>query len=94
MPTLSFQAVDPARMFPHVPELSSSDEHAAELPQPVLVIAAGADKIVDVARTRTMAARAGERVRFVELDGLYHEVLNETERERAFAELLPWFDAP
>lgn len=61
--------------------------HAAELPVPTTIIQAGDDRIASPSATRAAVKAAGAKVRYVELDGLFHEVLNEVERERAFAEI-------
>lgn len=61
--------------------------HAAELPIPVAFVQGGGDRIASVPSARAVAKAAGAKIRYVELDGLHHEVMNEVERERAFAEI-------
>ncbi|HEX7760067.1 MAG TPA: alpha/beta hydrolase, partial [Caulobacteraceae bacterium] len=54
----------------------------AKLDIPVTVVAAGADKLVDVAGQRRVTARLPHG-RFVEIPGAYHEILQETDDIRA-----------
>jgi len=66
--------------------------HAAELSSsrnaiPLLIIQAGDDKIVSVEATRYVALMGGDKVRYIELPGMYHEILNEIDRSRAFNEI-------
>ena len=68
----AFKAIAVLEAGPGVPRLDI----------PVTVVAAGADKLVDVAGQRRVTARipAG---RFVEISGAYHEILQETDDIRA-----------
>ena len=58
---------------------------------PLLVLAAGADRIADVAAARAFvdAARSGDK-RLVVYDGFRHELFNEVERDRPIAEAVAW----
>ncbi|WP_242344676.1 alpha/beta hydrolase [Anaeromyxobacter terrae] len=58
---------------------------------PLLVLAAGADRIADVAAARAFvdAARSGDK-RLVVYDGFRHEIFNEVERDRPIAEAIAW----
>lgn len=69
-------------------------ESAAGLRVPALVMAAGADLLVDPDATRRFceAVPAGI-VEHVRWDGLYHELLNEPEREAVFRRMRSWLQA-
>jgi len=67
---------------------------AAQLRVPTLIMASGADRLVDVEATRRFAARApSELVEFVEWKGLYHESFNEPEKEQVFRRMESWLEA-
>jgi lysophospholipase len=67
---------------------------APEWRAPALVIAAGADRLVDVEATRRFAARVpAGRLELVVWDGLYHEVFNEPEKEQVFKKMESWLRA-
>lgn len=69
-------------------------ERAEELRVPLLVLAAGDDRVADVEATRAWFERAGSADRTLRVfDGLWHEVLNEPERELVLAELVAWLRA-
>ena len=60
---------------------------------PVLVVHGTADTLVPVATSRALVPRFGSPdVTFVEEDGLYHEVLNEPEKDRVLDTLVAWLD--
>jgi alpha-beta hydrolase superfamily lysophospholipase len=67
---------------------------AGEFDAPLLVLAAGADRIADVGATRRFfeAARSSDK-RIVVYDGFRHEVFNEVERDRPIAEAVAWLVA-
>ncbi len=67
---------------------------APEFEAPLLVLAAGADRIADVAATRRFfdAARSSDK-RLVVYDGFRHELFNEIERDRPIAEAVAWLVA-
>jgi alpha-beta hydrolase superfamily lysophospholipase len=68
--------------------------NAARLTVPTLLLAAGDDRIVDARGARELAAAlpAGATTHFY--DGLYHEVFNEREPDRArvLADLAVWVE--
>ena len=73
--------------------MANAKERAPEIRTPILVLQAGDDKLVDPRATEAFAARiASERkvVRFY--PGLYHEIFNETDKERVFDDLERWLD--
>lgn len=61
---------------------------------PVLIMHGGADKITDVAGSRLLyeMAKTGDKTLKV-YDGLYHEVLNEPEKETVLKDLVDWLDS-
>jgi alpha-beta hydrolase superfamily lysophospholipase len=67
---------------------------ARELDVPLLVLAAGADQIADVAAARAFVASAGARdKRIVVYDGFRHEIFNEVRRQEPIGEAVAWLTA-
>jgi alpha-beta hydrolase superfamily lysophospholipase len=72
----------------------------AELPErlpslrlPILTMSGSGDRLVDPAGSALVEARAGsEDLTRVSYDGLYHELLNEPERDRVLADVAGWID--
>ncbi len=59
----------------------------------LLVVQGGDDQIVDPSVSRAFYDRvAVEDKKFILYEGFYHEVLNETDRERVFVDLDAWLD--
>ncbi len=65
---------------------------AHRLRVPSLWLVAGGDRIADVRATRQVHARLRAPSRYVEFPGMHHEVFNESERSRVFAELRSFID--
>lgn len=65
-------------------------EEKVRIAVPLLVLLAGADYIVSTAAARDFARSLPGDVTVVELDGMYHDVFHEPDRERAYAAILPW----
>jgi acylglycerol lipase len=69
----------------------------AEVPRlrlPMLVMHGGADSIAPPSGSRMLHDRAGSADRTLRLyDGLFHEILNEPEREAVLGDLVGWLDA-
>ena len=67
---------------------------AAGFEAPLLVLAAGADRIADVAAARAFvdAARSDDK-RLVVYDGFRHEIFNEVGRDRPIAEAIAWLSS-
>ncbi len=64
---------------------------AGELTAPVLVLAAGADRIADVRATERWFDALGSRDKRLEVyAGFRHEIFNEVERERPLHEAIAW----
>jgi len=70
--------------------IAAAMEHIA---QPLLIVHGGDDRLVSPEGSRVLAARAGSADRTLRIyDGLYHEVLNEPERESVLADIVSWID--
>jgi lysophospholipase len=77
--------------------LRAMDEVAAGLPRltlPVLVMQGSADALVDPSAAAYVHNRVGSPDRTIHVyPGLYHEILNEPERERVLDDLVEWLRA-
>jgi len=68
-------------------------QRAASWTVPTLLVYAGADRCVAPAGSAAFAAAAPSSVvRTRRFDGLFHEILNEPERDQVLAELTGWFN--
>lgn len=68
-------------------------QRAHELEIPALIMQSGADTLVDPDATRDWAAAApATLVEYVEWDGFYHEMFNESEKERVFQRMHTWLE--
>jgi acylglycerol lipase len=68
-------------------------EQLPSLHLPLLVMHGGADRLIPVAGSRMVAELAGsEDETLIVYDGLYHEILNEPERDRVIADVVRWLD--
>lgn len=67
-------------------------EHAAEFPLPLLLMQGSADRLVNPSGTQQFAARAKGDVTFRLLDGWYHELHNEVEKEVVLGEMIAWME--
>ncbi len=66
---------------------------AASLHDPLLILHGGEDRICGPAGSRALYANAGSTDKTLRVyDGLYHEVLDEPEREEVLADLTTWLD--
>lgn len=74
-----------ARWFTEVLEAQQQAfDRAPSLRMPILCLQGGADTIVDKQRSREVVERtSSEQKRFEWVEGAYHEVLNETDRDRS-----------
>jgi alpha-beta hydrolase superfamily lysophospholipase len=74
--------------------LKAAGASRAEAPSfrlPILILAAGADALVDPEATEQVFAAIGSaRKRYKRYPGCYHELLNEPERESILAEIRAW----
>ena len=82
-----------ARMFIGVYQAGQwSLEHASELPIPLLLMHGGDDKLSSVKASREFADKVTEKCTLKILDGLYHEIHSEPEKEEVFKFLIDWLD--
>ena len=66
---------------------------AASLQDPLLILHGGDDRICGPAGSRALYAKAGSADKKLHVyDGLYHEVLDEPERDMVLADLNTWLD--
>jgi lysophospholipase len=67
---------------------------APRFPLPALVMAAGEDHLVDPPAIRDWAARApAATTTFIEWPGLFHEMFNETEKEKVLETVVEWMSS-
>ncbi len=66
---------------------------AASMQVPLLMVTSDADRICDPDAARRLGRAWGGPVEHLRYPELYHEVLNEPEREQVMAEILAWLDA-
>jgi alpha-beta hydrolase superfamily lysophospholipase len=60
---------------------------------PLLILHGTADRVAAVEGSRELFQRAGTADKTLRLyPGLYHEVLNEPEKEQVLADLIAWID--
>ena len=74
----------------------SFPKQAADLKLPLLIMSAGADRIVEPAGAEMLYERAGSADKTLKVyPGLYHEIFNETEPDRTqvIDEMIAWLDA-
>ena len=70
-----------------------SQELAKKLTIPCLILQAGADELCDPRAAERFAANGSDsRITFRRYEGMYHELFNEPEKERAIADLCTWLD--
>jgi alpha-beta hydrolase superfamily lysophospholipase len=69
-------------------------ERTAAIALPLLVMHGSQDRIADVEGSRMLHDRAGSSDKTIRVyEGLYHEIMNEPEREVVLAELATWLDS-
>lgn len=75
-------------------EVARFDDSLATLTLPLLVQVGTADALVPPAASELVYERASSQDKTLKrYDGLYHEILNEPEREQVVADTLAWLDA-
>ncbi|MCL4561348.1 MAG: lysophospholipase [Chloroflexi bacterium] len=67
-------------------------EHAAEFPVPLLLMQAGQDRIVSPAASQQFAQKLNSKVTFKMLEGFYHEIHNEIEKQSVFHDMIQWLE--
>lgn len=67
--------------------------HAAEFTWPLFILHAGADRLASPAASKAFYEKAGSSDKqYRLLDGLYHEILNETERGMVMQAIVGWLN--
>lgn len=92
---LNYHGKLPART---VAELSHAidgyPDAVARFKLPMLVMHGGADRLVPIAGSQMVVDRAAsEDKTFTRYDGLFHEILNEPERQQVLDDIADWLDA-
>lgn len=71
----------------------NAHERAPEIRVPILILQAGDDRLVQAAATESFAGHVGSEVKELRVyPDLFHEIFNETERDRVFADLERWLE--
>jgi lysophospholipase len=71
-----------------------TDRDADRIRTPILIMHGADDKLASPDGSKRLYERVGSRDRTLKLyDGLYHEILNEPEREDVLRDMLDWLDA-
>lgn len=92
---LNHRGMLPARTVAEIAAtVATFDSRLPELTLPVLTVYGTGDRLVDNAGSKLVDARStSEDSTLIAYDGLYHEVLNEPERDRVIADVAGWIDA-
>ncbi|HYI80459.1 MAG TPA: alpha/beta hydrolase [Thermoleophilaceae bacterium] len=92
---LNHRGMLPARTVGEIAAtVATFDARLPELTLPILTVYGSGDRLVDNAGSKLVDARSGsEDSALIAYEGLYHEVLNEPERERVVADVANWIDA-
>jgi len=70
------------------------DDDAGRIAEPILLMHGSADALTNPDGSRRLHERVSSRDKaLVIYEGLYHEILNEPERDRVIADVLGWLDA-
>jgi acylglycerol lipase len=68
-------------------------DHAQSIDLPVLLMHGGEDRIADPEGARTLYACIGSKDKALKIyDGLYHEILNEPEKQQVLDDIVRWLD--
>jgi alpha-beta hydrolase superfamily lysophospholipase len=92
---LNHRGMLPARTVGEIAAtVATFDARLPELTLPILTVYGSGDRLVDNAGAKLVDARSGsEDSTLIAYEGLYHEVLNEPERDRVIADVASWIDA-
>ena len=75
-----------------IESMDAAHARAGEIKLPLLVVHGSADSITPADASRRFADALGsEQKEFVALEGQYHEVLNEPEKEETIQRVIDWF---
>jgi alpha-beta hydrolase superfamily lysophospholipase len=92
---LNHRGMLPARTIGELTEaVGELPERLPSLRLPILVVHGTGDRLVDPRGSELVRERSGsEDCTLIGYDGLYHEVLNEPERDRVLADVADWIEA-
>jgi acylglycerol lipase len=92
---LNYHGKLPARTVAELADtVGAFDEEVPRLTLPLLVMHGTADPIVPPEASDMVSERASsEDKTYLRYDGLFHEILNEPERERVLGDIADWLDA-
>ena len=92
---LTFKGRTPARLiFQMLAAMDRIRDNAPNIKLPLLILQGGRDRLVDPSGAMEFHDRAGSTDKTLHVyEGLFHEVFNEPERNRVFADLESWLDA-
>lgn len=69
------------------------DSRASRIQTPLLILHGGEDALTSVGGSRRLYERASSADKTLRVyDGLYHEILNEPERDQVIADIVAWMD--
>jgi acylglycerol lipase len=92
---LNYRGKVPARTIHELAqEIARFDEEVPRITVPLFVQVGTGDKLVPPRASELVYERASSRDKTIKrYDGLYHEILNEAERDRVVSDMLDWLDA-
>lgn len=92
---LNHRGMLPARTVAEIAAaVAANAPRLPELKLPILTVYGSGDRLVDNAGSKLVDERSGGGdSTLIAYDGLYHEVLNEPERDRVIADVASWIDA-
>lgn len=84
--------VSPAYSIEFMSEGEKILSRASEISTPMLLLHGNADRITDSAASRELAKEASDKVKFIEIEGGYHELHHDLEKEQVMKHILNWID--
>ncbi len=92
---LNYRGMLPARTVGEIAAMVAANApRLPELTLPILTVYGSGDRLVDNAGSKLVDERSSsDDSTLIAYDGLYHEVLNEPERDRVIADVAGWIDA-
>jgi len=92
---LNYRGMLPARTVGEIAAtVATFTDRLPELQLPILTVYGSGDRLVDNAGSKLVDERsASDDSTLIAYEGLYHEVLNEPERDRVIADVAGWIDA-
>jgi alpha-beta hydrolase superfamily lysophospholipase len=92
-PLIYHEGVPAATALAMVKAVEQVQKQATAFHWPLLILQGTADRLVNPEGSKTFYAHAGSTDKTLRLyEGLYHEVLNEPEKEQILAEVVEWLD--